>query len=342
MTGWSPQVEICPLDAREAALQVLYQRIPDSLRSRLVVEVLREASCGQVDLSGLWVAWDRFWGHRGVRSRGHIIGALLTQALAGRAAAIWAPEVQPSLRRAATAAALVRSALADLRTRGFRIVQAVLDESSSRRGATDLIRGGMPRVTELLYLERDTHIPLPAAVNLDPESGSEGMSPHLDWRSFDSAHETEFRALLQATYASSLDMPELEGVRSLDDIIESHCATGRFVPDRWRLGQVAGEPDAAVVLLLSEVPDREVWEVVYLGLTTSARGRGLGRAAIAHALDLARPHVPRLELAVDIRNHPATRLYESAGFVPFDRRSVHLVVFPEDSGLAVAISSSPD
>jgi RimJ/RimL family protein N-acetyltransferase len=42
-------------------------------------------------------------------------------------------------------------------------------------------------------------------------------------------------------------------------------------------------------------------------------------AALAHALDLARPAVPRLELAVDDRNHPARRLYDAAGFVPFDR-----------------------
>ena len=320
-------MEPCPPEAREAALQVLYQRIPDSLRSRLVAEVLQEASCGQVDLSGLWVAWDHCLGLGTARFR--IIGTLLTQALAGRAAAIWAPEVLPSWRRATTAAALVRSALADLQARGFRIVQAVLDESASRRGAIDLIRGGMPRVTELLYLERDTHRPFPESVSLDPLSESEAIPTRLIWHPFNAARETEFRALLQATYTSSLDMPELEGVRSLDDIIEGHRSTGRFVPDRWRLGQVPGEPDTAVVLLLSEVPDRDVWEVVYLGLTVSARGRGLGLAAIAHALDLARPHVSRLELAVDIRNLPASRLYESAGFVSFDRRSVHLVVFPE-------------
>jgi mycothiol synthase len=330
MTGWSPRVEPCPPAAREAALHVLYQRVPDSLRSRLVVEVLQEASCGQVDLSGLWVAWDRSLGLGTARPR--IIGTLLTQGLAGRAAAIWAPEVLPSWWRGTTAAALVRSALVNLQTRGFRIVQAVLDESASRRGAVDLIRGGIPRVTELLYLERDTQVPLPESGSLGPLSESETIAPRLVWRSFNAACETEFRALLQATYACSLDMPELEGVRSLDDIIEGHRSTGRFVPDRWRLGQVPGEPNMAVVLLLSEVPERDVWEIVYLGLTVSARGRGLGLAAIAHALDLARSHVSRLELAVDARNLPALRLYESAGFVSFDRRSVHLVVFPESGG----------
>jgi GNAT superfamily N-acetyltransferase len=328
MTQWSPHVERCPPEARAAALQVLYQRIPDSLRSRLIVDVLHEASSGQVDLSGLWVAWERSWGFRaGWTSSGRIIGALLTQGLAGRAAAVWAPEVAPSIWRGATAAALVRAALTDLRSSGFRVAQAVLDESASQRGAIDLTRGGMPRVTELLYLERDTKLPL-SLPSHSPENPG-GPMPQLEWSSFNPAHEAEFRAILQATYASSLDMPELEGVRTLDDVIEGHRATGRFVPERWRLGQVPGDPDAAVVLLLSEVPNRDVWEVVYLGLTLAARGRGLGRAAIQQALELARPHVSRLELAVDLRNHPATRLYESAGFVPFDRRSVHLAVFPE-------------
>jgi mycothiol synthase len=325
MTGWVPLIESCPPEARNAALQVLYQRIPESLRARLIDEVIHEAATGQIDLSGLWVARDRPWSFTAsrARSQGRVIGAFLTQALAGRAAAIWAPEVVPSLRRAATAAVLVRTAVIDLKLRGFRIIQAVLDESASRRGAGDLIRGGMPRVTELLYLERDTRVPLP------PAQGE--MPSELDWRCFNPSHETEFREILQATYTSSLDMPELEGVRSLDDVIEGHRATGRFVPARWQLGQVRNDPGAAVVLLLADIPDRDVWEVVYLGLTPAARGRGIGHAAIAHALGLARSHVSRLQLAVDLRNTPATRLYQSTGFVLFDRRSVHLVVFPENA-----------
>lgn len=326
MAGWSPHVEPCPPEARAAALRILYRRIPEALRANLIGEVLQEAASGLIDLSGLWVARGWSWASRPGwgPSGGRITGALLTQALAGRSAAVWAPEVEPSVWRSATAATLVRSALDDLRARGFRVAQAVLDESAGRRGALDLARGGMPPVTELLYLERDTAIPLPPP----PAGATGGPSPPVRWRSFNPAHEAEFRALLQSTYASSLDMPELEGVRSLDDVIEGHRATGRFVPERWWLGQVEGEPGAAVVLLLSDIPDRDVWEVVYLGLTPPARGRGLGRTAIRHALDLARPHASRLELAVDIRNHPATRLYERSGFVPFDRRWVHLVVFP--------------
>lgn len=83
---------------------------------------------------------------------------------------------------------------------------------------------------------------------------------------------------------------------------------------------------AAAVVLLAEMPDRDAWEVAYLGLTPDARGRGLGLAALEHARSLAAPHVRCLELAVDRRNAPAVRLYRAAGFRRFDRRSVHLAI----------------
>ena len=143
-------------------------------------------------------------------------------------------------------------------------------------------------MTELLYLERDTATPLPAGprrpvrlrgsvVSPPPDRSSPSSSVRngsgFEWRPFEAILETEFRAVLQQTYIGSLDMPELDGVRSLDDIMESHCAAGRFVADRWWLGRVVHKPDAAAVLLLAEIPGRDVWEVIYLGLTPSARTR---------------------------------------------------------------------
>jgi mycothiol synthase len=332
----------CPPELYEEALGVLYQRVPESLRPQLIAEVLQEAARGQVDLRGLWIARPADWRLRlGPSPRREVVGALMTQVLAGRAVAVWAPEVLPGWGRTFTAAALVRAALADFRSRGMRLAQAVLDESANPHAASDLARGGMPRVTELLYLERDTRTPLiikspargRAAAHARPasEPTSAVHPPVLAWRSYESTSQEEFRRCLQATYVASLDMPELDCVRTLDEILEGHRAAGRFTPRWWQLGQVPGEPAAAVVLLLAALPQRNAWEVVYLGLTPEARGRGLGHTAIAHALELARPHTSSLELAVDVRNHPALRLYESAGFSCFDRRSVHLVVFPGES-----------
>ena len=289
-------------------LEVLYRRMPRSLRGYLIAEVLADERRGDLDLSGLWIAR--------IRS-GRIVGAMMTQALAGKTAALWPPEVGPSWRRAAVAAAMVEAALADLSARGCRLVQAALDESAGSQAARDLARGGMPRITELLYLERDTATPLPP---LGPEA------PDFDWRPFDPSIEAEFREVLQATYVGSLDMPELEGARGLEDILAGHRAAGLFVPGRWQLGRLAAEPEAAAVLLLTEVPGRDAWEVVYLGITPAARGRGLGRAVIRRALESARDHAPILELAVDLRNTPAVRLYHATGFTPRDRRAVHLAI----------------
>jgi mycothiol synthase len=325
MAGFGPQIVPCPLEARAAALEVLYRRVPDALRYRLIVEVQDEAARGEIDLSGLWIARER---------AGRIVGALLTQALAGKAAAVWAPEVKPSWRRPALAAGLIQTALADLKGRGFRLAQAVLDESAGLRAARDLTRGGMPRITELLYLERDTALPLSVAGkgNARPDLKKRPFaSSDFEWQPFEPALEAEFRSVLQATYVGSLDMPELEGARTLDDIMESHRATGRFDAGRWQLGYVPDKRQAASVLLMAEVPGRDVWEVVYLGLTPEARGQGLGRAVLQHALALARTHVPRLELAVDCRNLPATRLYHSTGFVARDRRAVHLAILDQNA-----------
>jgi ribosomal protein S18 acetylase RimI-like enzyme len=215
------------------------------------------------------------------------------------------------------AAGLVRAALDDLAGRGYRVAQAALDESAGPQAARDLARGGMPRVTELLYLERETAPPLPFG----------GIAPDFEWWPFEPAIMAEFREVLQATYIGSLDMPELEGARGLDDILAGHQAAGLFTPEHWRLGRVPGEPEAAAVLLLTTASGRDAWEVVYLGLTPAARGRGLGRAVIRHALELARAAcTPVLELAVDLRNTPAVRLYRATGFIPRDRRAVHLAV----------------
>lgn len=307
MTGWNSRVGPCTPSERREALGVLYRRAPESLRARFVDDALAEADAGVVDLSGLRVAR---------RGGGRVVGAILTQVLAGHAAAVWAPEVDVVLGRRAVALALVRSALDDLRARGFQLAQALLDESSPAHAAADLEAGGMPHVTDLVYLEADTHPSLP----IPPEL------PIFDWSAFGPATEVAFRQVLQETYIDSLDMPELEGLRSLDDVLASHQASGRFVPERWRMGRARGVPGAGAVLLLSEIPDRDAWEVAYLGITPAGRGRGLGRSVLAHALDLARPHAARIELAVDIRNLPAHNLYRSAGFRPFDRRAVHIAM----------------
>lgn len=280
--------------------------MPEILRPRLVADALAEAAEGGIDLSGMWVAV----------KKSKIIGALLTHALAGRAVAVWPPEIVPIWRRRTVAVALLKAALKDVQQRGFLVAQALVDRSSPRSARGDLSRAGMPRVTQLIYMARSTAMPL----HVPP------LVPRFVWKTFGPETETEFRHVLNQTYEDSLDMPELEGVRSLDDVIAAHKAGGCFDPNHWMVGSLENDPEASAVILLTDQPDRGLWEIAYLGLSAKARGRGLGRSALAHALAVARPHSPRLVLAVDARNKPAYRLYRKAGFLPFDRRGVHLRV----------------
>jgi mycothiol synthase len=272
MTSPNRLISPCPPELCPEALGVLYRKVPATLRAQLVANAIDEAAAGRIDLSGLWIA----------RRRGRLVGALLTQPLAGRAAAVWAPEVDTAWGRAALASALIRTALDDLKARGFRIAQALVDASTTRTAAVDLTRGGLPKVTVLTYMHRDTARPI-------GRTAARPSTLAFDWRPFGPETEGQFRDVLQSTYTGSLDMPELEGIRSLDDVLASHQAAGRFDPSRWRVGTLPGEPEAGAILLLSEVPDRSAWEVAYLGLTPPARGRGLGRSALAYALDFARP-----------------------------------------------------
>lgn len=304
-------IERCPREERARAMAIVYRGLGRGMRAALVEQALEDERAGRGDLSGLWIA------RRG--GGGRIVGAVLTQALPGRATAVWAPRTTAAWGkgRAETAAALVRGTLEGLRGEGIAIAQAVLDVPVDPREAEDLAAGGMPHVTDLVYLRRSTAVPPPP-----PPSSS----VRFDWRGMDQVGEEALRAALESSYTDSLDIPEIGGARSIDDALQGHRGAPGYRPELWRLGSVDGEPDVAAVLLLAAAADRDSWEVVYLGLTPAARGRGLGVQAVAHALELARPRVAAIELAVDARNLPAAKLYAATGFVPFDRRAVHLAV----------------
>ena len=224
MPGPRLECRPCPESDRRLALSVLYRRMPEMLRPRLVADALAEAERGAIDLSGLWVAV----------KKDRIIGTLLTHALAGRAVAVWAPEIVPVWRRRTVAVTLVRAALHDLAKQGVLLAQALVDRSSPRSARGDLSRAGMPRVTQLVYMARPTAPPLPISPSV----------PRFVWRSFGPETEADFRAVLDRTYQGSLDMPELEGVRALDDVIAAHRAGAALIPPDGRWGTWPAIPRA--------------------------------------------------------------------------------------------------
>ncbi len=143
------------------------------------------------------------------------------------------------------------------------------------------------------------------------------------------ADETLTR-ILERSYESTLDCPELCGLRSPGDILASHKATGAFDPSSWFVLEIDGRPLGCT--LLSRCPEQHSFELVYLGLAPEARGRGIARAMMDHAIDFLLSIEPAwsLSCAVDERNLPARRLYASLGFTQFGRRRA--LVRPIHSG----------
>jgi ribosomal protein S18 acetylase RimI-like enzyme len=129
---------------------------------------------------------------------------------------------------------------------------------------------------------------------------------------------------LLASYVDTLDCPELCGLREIDDVLESHMATGQFDPSLWWIVTAHGVPRGC--LLLSHVPQQETVELVYLGLAPSLRGMGLGGVLMAKGVsELRAQGHEELTCAVDVRNAPARRLYAHVGFSEFAARVAHVL-----------------
>lgn len=296
-------IDISPAQGTEllTALRLIFQHVPAGDRDGRIDKAVRLLQHGELDPEGVLVA----------RSAHKLCGALVCTPLRGAGGLLWPPQVIAGPHSALVADALVRHAVHWLRQRGAKVAEAlVLGEEVAFVGP--LQRNGLQHVTKLLYLRRD----------LDrqalPEHGGQ-----VTFQTYANTNQALFHTTLMSTYHGTLDCPELNGRRTLDDIIQGHQAQGVFLPERWWLAFAQGQPIG--VLLVNEMPDWHSWDVAYMGVVPAMRGRGLGLELIGKALhEASAATAPRVTLAVDARNHPARRMYDRLGFTLFEEREVYL------------------
>jgi ribosomal protein S18 acetylase RimI-like enzyme len=237
--------------------------------------------------------------------------------LPGASSHLWPPHVLDGTWRERLEDKLVRAALSWLRQRGAKLAQAILSPAEDAH-ARPLPRNGLPHTTQLLYLR---HILRDTPSVRQPQG--------LTYEAYSPDRPDEFHRTLLRTYDGTLDCPELDGSREVEEIVLGHQAQGHFDPGRWWLARRGGVPVA--VLLLNDLPEWQGWEVAYIGVVPEARRHGVGRALACKALAEAKTaRQQALILAVDRRNRPAWQLYREMKFEPFDRREVYLRIFRPD------------
>lgn len=285
-----------------AAFRLIFQYLPRTECEHRCANALHLLQRGELNPQGIFV----------LRGSDGLRGALVCLPVPGCTALLWPPGTVEE-RRAGREDALLRHACAWLRQCGVKVVQTLLAPEETFL-ATPLLRGGFTAVTSLWFLRHDLNLPVNYL----------NIPARLDYQTYNG--DLLFQETLLRTYEGTFDCPEVNGTRSIAEVIEGHRAQGVFDPSRWWL--IREGEKAVGVLLMTEIPENGDWEVAYMGVVPEARRQGHGREILLHALCEARAaEIPAVTLSVDARNRPAWNLYRSLGFEPYDQRMVYLNLF---------------
>jgi len=302
----TPPIETVPPEDRTEALGLLLSHLAPSDAAGQVANLLSAEKSGEISLEGLLCT----------RGGEKLSGVVMVQVQPGRTAALWPPRTtagQPE----ALAQRLIQAACDFLVAGDVRTVQVLLGRSNEKDVAL-LESTGFSRLADLLYM----------VSTADTFPNSPPQAP-LEFEPYRLESHERLATVVEATYRETLDCPELDGARPIEEVLDGYRETGLFDPDRWLIVRHDGKDVGC--LLLADHPPHDNWELVYMGLTVEARGHAWGRDVARHAQWLT--HIAgraRLVVAVDAANRPAVKMYAAVGFKTWERCTVYVKVFGGD------------
>ncbi|HEY1629088.1 MAG TPA: GNAT family N-acetyltransferase [Tepidisphaeraceae bacterium] len=270
----------------EPALRLLLCRPEGLADDQAVLEFLSFASERKIDIRQMWIA----------QVGEEIAWTLLPITNPGRTMLLFTPAHIPQAICIPAAEKLTDAICSHWHDHGMQLAQLLLDPQDTP--VCDLyLKSGFELLAELIYLQRTVR--KPAAVE---------MPAGFSLTKYSDQTHADFADAIQRSYEGSLDCPSLNGRRGIEDVIAGHKSTGVFDPTLWHLLREGAEPRGVLILSPSQYAD--ALELVYLGLTPPARGRGLGDLMMRIAFDaVPRQQRSDLTLAVDSHNQPAMNLY---------------------------------
>ena len=296
----SLSIAACPANQRADALRVLHDDLPADQQAGLVYAVNATQRLGDGAFDGLFVA----------TSLQGIVGAAWAQLTAGNTAVIWPPKLTNR-----TGVQLMKALAGFLSERSISLAQFLM--SPATEISREILEAGeLQKLARLAYLSVDCQ----SVAGQRPESC-------LTFRPSANDDPDRLGELLRRTYVGSQDCPQLDSVRNVADVITGYQAQGTYQPDRWFIVQQEDRDVGALILTVHEETGH--WELVYMGLVPEVRGKGWGGDVLQFGMWQAkRGGAERLVLAVDEANQPALDMYEQAGFVAWDYRTVDARIEP--------------
>ena len=269
-----------------------------------VTALLAAEKAGKLSFDGLITATNRT----------RVIGAIWCLNQPGKIATIWGPGLIPGVPDT-LADQLIERSLKFAQQSGSQLLQSLIGPENPKAGE-HLVRLGFQQVTRLDQLHA-----FPDALEAVPPSIELTFSTCEDFRS------PAFEQLVINTYEGSLDCPEIDGLRQIQDVLTGYHATSGHSTEHWYLAQQAGET-IGVTILAHHTANHQL-ELIYFGLLPPFRQRGLGKEILRHILHLAN-HLGchSILTGVDQRNTPAMALYHQFGFVPSDSKELFLLPLP--------------
>jgi ribosomal protein S18 acetylase RimI-like enzyme len=271
----------------EASIRLIVGGNQRQANDEQVLDFLSFALGRGIDVNQAWVA----------DCDGRVEFALLPVVSPGRTMLLFSPARPPRRMSRQIIRGLSDAVNQHYALRGVHLSQILIDPRE-RPTIDAFLFAGYSVLAELVYLQTkiENCEQLPA---LPP-----GWSIVL----YSSENHAIFAQTIAQSYQGSLDCPELNGMRSVEDVIAGHKAAGDFDPRLWFSVVENGQPLG--VLLLNRSAGNPSVELVYIGTIPAARGRGVGDFLLRYARAVASlENRQYLSLAVDLRNTPALRLY---------------------------------
>lgn len=302
----------CPPHWRPAALRKLHDSLPTELQAGLAQALHATGATNAAAWDGLLIAASDPTAPVNIEiSPDAIVGVAWVQRLPGETACLWAPPHQGPI-----SGAIMQAAAAFVDEQKIPLTQLVVSPDDGYLEA-DCQAAGFPKFATLQYLYVDLgDARQPNLPQRTPTPVAPTFFGHAE------REPSRLERLVEQTYIGTLDCPQLDGVRPLAEVLEGYRSQGTHRPEHWYLAQTEGQDVGA--LILAEHPGLGNWELVYMGVTADARGRGFGARIVEFAIDVAaRHHAERLVLAVDAANEPALRVYGRLGFITWAERIVY-------------------